>query len=181
MTDHVVQIAAIAAAAATLLIDLLLHRFQRTTLAIANLQTVGKGSRQEIARLQMAMTPFWIVPVALLEKLMAVTAAVLLYVAYAWWGVIGFGLLYLMGIFAGIGGVFIPIMPYPFYLASIEKYLESSRLKLVTGQRLPAGATVDIVESMALSHLANGLAEDSANGKTSVEAIAAGRIGDYQY
>lgn len=176
MSDFVVQFVAIGAAAIALLIDLFLHRFQRATLAIANLQTAGKGSRQEIARLQMAMMPDWVGAVGLLERLFAIIAAVLLYFAFSWWGVIGFALLYLLGLFAGIGGVFIPIVPYSWYLASIEKHLDSSRLKLLTEQRLPTGATLDLVESMDLSRLAQDLAEDSATGKISVEAVAAGRI-----
>jgi hypothetical protein len=170
------QIAAIASAAIALLIEVFLHRFQRATLAVANLQTEGKGGRQEIARLQMAMMPDWVGAVVVLEKLAAAIAAVLLYLAYSWWGVVVFAILYLPGIFAGVGGVFIPFLPYSWYLRSIERHLEKCRIKLVTEQLLPAGATVDLIESMDLGRVVQELAEGAATGTSSVEAIAAGRI-----
>lgn len=170
------QIVAIGAAAIALLLDLFSHRFQRATLAVSNLQTKGKASREETARLQMALMPDWVGTAALLEKAMAIIAAILLYFAFASWAVAAFAISYLLGLFAGIGGVFIPLMPYAWYLASIEKHLESSRLKLVAGQRLPTGATIDVVESMDLSRLTRELADESTTGKLSVEAIAAGRI-----
>jgi hypothetical protein len=171
---NLMQFSAIGATAIALLIELFLHRYQRATLAIANLQTGGKGSRQEIAGLQMAMMPDWVGPVGLLGNLATGLAAVLLYFAFSWWGVIGIALVYMLG--PAIGGIYIPIMPYAWCLASIEEHLKSSQLKLMTGQRLPIGAMTDLSESLQLSTLVHDLVMDSANGKRNVEAIAAGRI-----
>jgi hypothetical protein len=142
------HVAALAFAAVALLFGLASHRYQRTTLAIAKLQSDGKGTLQEISRLQLAMMPDWIGRVVLLERLSAAIAVVLLYFAYSWWGVLSFGVVYFLGLFAGIGGVFIPIMPYSWNLKSLERRLEQSHLKLVKGARQPLGATDDLLESM---------------------------------
>lgn len=169
------QGAALIAAVVVLLISLLTHKFQRATLAVANLRTEGKGSRSEIARLQMAMSPDWVGHVALFEYVLAVVAATLIYFAFSWWILIGFGVAYL-GLFAGIGVAFIPLMPHSWNLASIEKHLNSVCLSSALGQRLPIGATTDVSELLSLTSLVGDLREDLLAGKVSVESIAAGYI-----
>lgn len=124
----------------------------------------------------MAMTPNWIGHLALLEYLLALIAAVLFYLAFSWWGVIGFGIVYLLGLFASLGGLLIPIMPHSWNLTAIEKHLENCRVSNALGQRLPTGATADLSESWHLSLLAGELREEFAAGRMSVERIAAGYV-----
>lgn len=170
------QFAAVAVAASVLLIDVLTHRFQRATLAVANLATEGKGTRQEIGRLQLAMTPDWIGSIGLLEYALAAIAAVLLYLAFPWWALLAFGVLYLGGLFAGLAGLVIPIMPHAWNLVAIDKHLEHCRLAGALGKRLPHGATTDTSESLNLGNLADELRQEFSAGKVSVESIAAGYL-----
>jgi hypothetical protein len=169
------QIAAIAVTLIVLLIDLFTHRFQRATLAVANLKTEGNSDRQEIGRLQLAMTPEWIGHCALLEYTLAAVAAVQLYLAFQWWVLLALGVLYLGGMLAGLVGPVVPLMPHAWNLAVIGRHLNHCRLAAAIGERLPNGAT-DMIESLYLGELADGLREEFAIGKVSVERVAAGYL-----
>jgi hypothetical protein len=138
--------------------------------------TEGKSTRQEIARLQLAMTPDWIGRLTLLEWFCALVAVVTLFIGFRWWALGCFGVLYLLGIFAGFVGLIIPLMPYAWNLNAVLKHLERSRMSLMLGKQLPSGATTDITESFQLSHLAETLREAFGDGKMSVERCATGLL-----
>jgi hypothetical protein len=122
------------------------------------------------------MTPDWVGHLGLLEYASAAVAAVLLYLAFSWWGLISFGILYLCGIFAGLGGLVIKLMPHAWNLAKIEKHLEECRLTEALGRPLPYGASTDLGESLHLGFLANDLREEFIAGRVSVESVAAGYL-----
>ena len=169
------QAAAIVVTALLFLLDIGTHRFQRATLAVANIQNGGTGSRNEIARLQMAMTPDLVGALKLLEWVFGVAAFVLLLFGFSWWVVLILGVLYLSGIFAGIGALIFKVMPHSWNLAVIEKHLYDVRQShYVGGYLLRGAASAD--ESLELNLLATELREEFEAGRASVERCAYGIV-----
>jgi len=169
------QIAALVVAAVALLINTLTHRFQRATLALANLHTQGTGDRNEIGRLQLAMMPDWMGHIILLEYGIALAAATLLYFAFPWWVLIILTLAYL-GLFSGICGSFLPFMPHSWNLKKIESHLDDVVLRSTFVQRLPVGSSTDESELLSLASLVSNFRMDCIAGNVSLESIAAGNL-----